>query len=76
LRCRIRPTGCVVEDFWDSISADESSVAGFSWYEAKSPGLGDEFLRTFYAPVISPAIPLRSPISILTSLLYFVNINI
>jgi plasmid stabilization system protein ParE len=24
-------------------------LAGYSWYESKSPGLGEEFLRAFYA---------------------------
>ena len=24
-------------------------IAGYSWYEAKSPGLGEEFIRVFYA---------------------------
>ena len=25
------------------------AIAGYAWYAAKSPGLGEEFLRVFYA---------------------------
>ena len=28
---------------------EEDLVAGHTWYEGKSPGLGEEFLRAFYA---------------------------
>jgi len=28
---------------------EEDVIAGFVWYEGKSPGLGDEFLRIVYA---------------------------
>ncbi len=28
---------------------EDDAISGFSWYETKSPGLGDEFLRMFYA---------------------------
>jgi len=28
---------------------EEDAVAAYIWYEEKSPGLGEEFLRTFYA---------------------------
>lgn len=28
---------------------EEDVIGGYSWYEAKSPGLGEEFLRIFYA---------------------------
>ena len=28
---------------------EEDAFAGYSWYEDKSPGLGEEFLRMFYA---------------------------
>lgn len=28
---------------------EEDIISGYGWYEAKSPGLGEEFLRTFYA---------------------------
>lgn len=28
---------------------EEDLIAGYSWYEAKSKGLGEEFLRMFYA---------------------------
>ena len=28
---------------------EEDVIAGYVWYEAKSPGLGEEFLRVFYA---------------------------
>lgn len=29
----------------------EDAFAGYAWYEAKAPGLGDDFLRVFYASV-------------------------
>lgn len=28
---------------------EEDAIGGYAWYEAKSPGLGEEFLRLFYA---------------------------
>jgi hypothetical protein len=28
---------------------EDDAISGFSWYETKSPGIGDEFLRMFYA---------------------------
>jgi toxin ParE1/3/4 len=28
---------------------EDDAINGYSWYEAKSPGLGEEFLRMFYA---------------------------
>lgn len=28
---------------------EEDVIGGYVWYEAKSPGLGEEFLRIFYA---------------------------
>jgi plasmid stabilization system protein ParE len=28
---------------------EEDVIAGYLWYEEKSPGLGEEFLRMFYA---------------------------
>jgi plasmid stabilization system protein ParE len=28
---------------------EEDVFAGYSWYEEKAPGLGEEFLRMFYA---------------------------
>jgi hypothetical protein len=28
---------------------EEDAFAGYAWYEGKSAGLGDEFLRVFYA---------------------------
>jgi plasmid stabilization system protein ParE len=28
---------------------EEDVIAGFTWYEDKAPGLGEEFLRMFYA---------------------------
>jgi hypothetical protein len=28
---------------------EEDVIGGYVWYEGKSPGLGDEFLRMFYA---------------------------
>lgn len=38
------------------------AIGGYGWYEAKSPGLGEEFLRTFYACVSElPRNPLRYP---------------
>jgi hypothetical protein len=30
---------------------EEDVVAGYQWYEGKAPGIGDEFLRMFYACV-------------------------
>ncbi len=41
---------------------EDDAVAGYAWYEEKTRGLGDEFLRTFYAcanevqraPLLSP----------------------
>jgi hypothetical protein len=43
---------------------EEDAVAGDAWYEEKAQGLGDEFLRMFYAcageisgnPLISPKV--------------------
>ena len=28
---------------------EDDAIYGYSWYETKSPGLGEEFLRMFYA---------------------------
>ena len=28
---------------------EEDAISGYLWYEMKSPGLGEEFLRMFYA---------------------------
>ena len=28
---------------------EEDAIAGYIWYEEKSPGLGEDFLRMFYA---------------------------
>ena len=28
---------------------EEDVIAAYAWYEAKAPGLGEEFLRMFYA---------------------------
>jgi len=28
---------------------EDDAISGYFWYETKSPGLGDEFLRMFYA---------------------------
>jgi hypothetical protein len=28
---------------------EEDVIASYAWYEGKSPGLGEEFLRIFYA---------------------------
>ena len=28
---------------------EEDVISGFSWYEQKAPGLGEDFLRLFYA---------------------------
>ena len=33
--------------FLPEVEAD--AISGYSWYEEKSPGLGEEFLRMFYA---------------------------
>lgn len=30
---------------------EEDAVTGYVWYEEKAPGLGEEFLRMFYACV-------------------------
>lgn len=30
---------------------EDDVVRGYAWYEAKSPGLGEEYLRMFYACV-------------------------
>ncbi|MBI2910407.1 MAG: type II toxin-antitoxin system RelE/ParE family toxin [Chloroflexi bacterium] len=30
---------------------EEDLIAGYEWYEMKSSGLGEEFLRSFYASV-------------------------
>ena len=43
---------------------EEDAITAYAWYEEKAQGLGDEFLRTFYAcaneivrtPLISPMI--------------------
>ncbi len=43
---------------------EEDAIAAYAWYEEKAQGLGDEFLRTFYAcaneilrtPLISPRV--------------------
>jgi hypothetical protein len=43
---------------------EDGVFAGYAWYEEKEQGLGDEFLRTFYAcanevlrnPLISPKV--------------------
>lgn len=43
---------------------EDDAFAGYAWYEGKSQGLGDEFLRSFYAcandalrnPFISPKV--------------------
>ena len=42
----------------------DDALAGYAWYEEKEQGLGDEFLRAFYAcanevlrnPLISPKV--------------------
>ena len=28
---------------------EDDAIGGYGWYETKSPGLGEEFLRMFYA---------------------------
>jgi hypothetical protein len=28
---------------------EDDAISGYSWYETKSPGLGEDFLRMFYA---------------------------
>ncbi len=41
---------------------EEDVIAGYVWYETKSPGLGEEFLRMFYAYAGEiPRNPLRYP---------------
>jgi hypothetical protein len=38
---------------------EDDAISGYFWYETKSPGLGDEFLRMFYACVgDNPCYPL------------------
>jgi len=32
-------------------NVEEDAIAAYVWYEARSPGLGEEFLRVFYACV-------------------------
>lgn len=40
---------------------EDDAISGYSWYETKSPGLGDEFLRMFYA--CAGDIPRNPPLS-------------
>ncbi len=41
---------------------EDDVVAGFAWYEAKAPGLGEEFIRAFYRCVDDvPDHPLSYP---------------
>jgi hypothetical protein len=28
---------------------EDDAISGYSWYETKSPGIGEDFLRMFYA---------------------------
>jgi hypothetical protein len=30
-------------------AVEDDALAGYTWYEEKTPGLGEEFLRMFYA---------------------------
>ena len=30
-------------------AVEEDVIGGYAWYEEKTPGLGEEFLRVFYA---------------------------
>ena len=30
-------------------AVENDALAGYTWYEEKAPGLGEEFLRMFYA---------------------------
>jgi toxin ParE1/3/4 len=30
-------------------AVEEDAIGGYAWYESKSPGLGEDFLRLFYA---------------------------
>jgi hypothetical protein len=34
---------------WFLSEVEEDAINGYIWYEAKSRGLGEEFLRIFYA---------------------------
>ena len=42
---------------------EEDILAGYTWYEEKAPGLGEEFLRVFYGASarslkdVSPGVP-------------------
>ncbi|NCO34003.1 MAG: hypothetical protein AUJ92_10005 [Armatimonadetes bacterium CG2_30_59_28] len=41
---------------------EDDAIAGYHWYEQKAPGLGEEFLRVFYASASEAARdPLHSP---------------
>jgi len=41
---------------------EEDVIAGYKWYEEKSSGLGEEFLRMFYAYSVElPRNPLLYP---------------
>ena len=31
------------------LEVEDNAIGGYTWYEMKSPGLGEEFLRIFYA---------------------------
>lgn len=40
----------------------EDAIGGYAWYEEKTPGLGEEFLRVFYACASEiPRTPLLYP---------------
>ncbi|MGA3118427.1 MAG: hypothetical protein ABSF90_28870 [Syntrophobacteraceae bacterium] len=60
---------------------ENDALAGYAWYEDKSPGLGDEFLRSFYAcaneilrnPLISPKAHQEIRLLALAAMMTFLN---
>ena len=54
----------MIQDLRFLPEVEDGAFAGYAWYEEKEQGLGDEFLRTFYAcaseilrnPLISPKV--------------------
>lgn len=63
---------------------EEDVVMGYQWYESKVPGLGDEFLRTFYAcldeigrnPLVSPTVHQEIPRAFLRRFPYAVYFKV
>jgi len=60
---------------------EDDALAGYAWYEDKAPGLGDEFLRSFYAcaneilrnPLISPKAHQEIRLLALAAMMTFLN---